>query len=61
MEYLLAGPQVTIQFDYGHIMVWRNNRTMNADGYETALQFIRGMIDQFPEYLVQQQTQAADG
>ena len=56
MEYLLSGPKFAVQFDSGHIIVW-NDRTLKVEEFESAIAFIRGMLDRFPDYLVEQQRQ----
>jgi hypothetical protein len=56
MEYLLSGPKFAVQFDSRHIVVW-NDRTLKVEEFESAIAFIRGMLDRFPDYLVEQQRQ----
>jgi hypothetical protein len=54
MEFLLAEPLFTIQFDTVYIMASRNT-TFSIDDYEEAIEVIDGIIERFPEYLVKQQ------
>jgi hypothetical protein len=54
MEFLLAAPVFTIQFDLCSIMVCRNT-TFSANDYESAVAVIEGMLERLPEYLVKQQ------
>ncbi len=55
MEYLLAGPKLAVQFDYGHVIAWNNGRRMDGAGYEQAISHIREILNRLPEYLVRQQ------
>lgn len=52
MDYLLQAPKFSIQFDVNEIIVWRSRRFRPED-FETAAQLIRDMLDQLPDYLVQ--------
>lgn len=56
MEYLMGAPEFSIQFDTGHVIVWRNRRFKPRD-FDEALDMVRGILDRLPDYLVQQQTQ----
>jgi hypothetical protein len=54
MEFLLAEPVFNVQFDLISIMASRNT-TFSVDDYEAAVGLVEGMIERFPEYLVNQQ------
>jgi hypothetical protein len=54
MEFLLASPRFSIEFDAQHVIAWRNRR-FNARDFETAIGVAEGMLDRLPEYLRQEQ------
>jgi hypothetical protein len=54
MEFLLAAPVFTIQFDLNRIMACRNTM-FSADDYEAAVGLIEGMLERLPEYVIKQQ------
>ena len=54
MEYLLSGPDFTLQFDRGHVIAWRS-RTFQPADFAAAAEFIRGIYDRLPEYLIRRQ------
>ena len=54
MEFLLASPVFTLQFDLTQIMISRSS-TFSANDYESAVGVVEGMIERLPEYLVKQQ------
>ena len=54
MEYLLAMPVFTIQFDLNRIMAHRDKVFSIAD-FERAIDLVEGIIQRFPDYLVKQQ------
>lgn len=54
MEFLLASPIFTIQFDSVYIMATRDT-TFGAEDFEAACGVVEGMIGRFPEYLVKEQ------
>jgi len=57
MEYLLAAPRFSIQFDRRHVMAWRDTLFEPAD-FDAAVGLIRGMMDRLPDYLVKQQMES---
>ncbi len=54
MEFLLAKPLFTIQFDSKRIMAHRD-KTFSIDDFEQAVELLDGIIQRFPEYLTKQQ------
>jgi hypothetical protein len=54
MEFLLASPIFTLQFDLNRIMASRNTTFSVAD-YDAAIGVLEGMFERLPEYLVKQQ------
>lgn len=50
MEYLLAAPAYSLQFDAGNIIAWRSRR-LKGPGFDEAFGLIKGMVDRLPEYL----------
>lgn len=54
MEFLLQSPRFNIQFDHVHIIAWRE-RTLRLPQFEQALTLIEGVLERFPDYLIQQQ------
>jgi hypothetical protein len=50
MEYLLAAPDYSIQFDGGSIIAWKKRR-FRIPEFDEACDLIKGMIDRLPEYL----------
>jgi hypothetical protein len=54
MEYLMAAPDFSIQFDLMHIIVWRSQKFKPAD-FQAAAELIRGILDRLPEYLLKKQ------
>jgi hypothetical protein len=57
MEFLLARPRFTIQFDRAHVIAY-NGSVFGATDFESAVRVSQGILDLFPEYLVQQQKQS---
>ena len=58
MEYLLAAPHFSIQFDAEHLIVWRDKRLSPIE-FSAALDLVHGLLDRMPEYLVRQQQDLA--
>ncbi|MCK4624199.1 MAG: hypothetical protein KAV00_02735 [Phycisphaerae bacterium] len=54
MEHLLAGPDVSIQLDFMHIIAWSADWFSPAD-FDAAIELISGILDRLPEYVVQRQ------
>ena len=50
MEYLLAAPKYSLQFDSGNVIAWKSSR-FKGPGFDEALGLIKGMLDRLPEYL----------
>ena len=55
MEYLMAAPDLAVQFDTQRIIAWSDS-TFKPRQFEAAAEHIRTIIDLTPEYVVQQQT-----
>jgi len=53
MEFLLAAPRFSIQFDARHAIAWRNRRFDPAT-FEEAAGVITGILDRLPDYLAPQ-------
>jgi hypothetical protein len=54
MEFLLAGPHFTIQFEPGCVMVCRGS-TFQAKEFEQAIEVAAGLLDRLPDYVIKQQ------
>jgi hypothetical protein len=54
MEYLLAMPRFSIQFDDRSAIAWRNRR-FGAETFESAIGVVEGILDRLPEYVVRGQ------
>jgi hypothetical protein len=54
MEFLMAAPVFTLQFDLTRIMASRNT-TFSVKDYDSAIEVVEGMLERLPEYLVKQQ------
>lgn len=54
MEFLLASPRFSIEFDEQHVIAWRNRRFKVAD-FQAALRVVEGLLDRLPEYLLREQ------
>ena len=54
MEFLLACPRHTVQFDRGHVIV-SHSATFEVSQFVTAAGMAEGILDRMPEYLVRQQ------
>jgi hypothetical protein len=50
MEYLLAAPRYSLQFDSGNVIAWKSSR-FKGPGFDEAFGLIKGMLDRLPEYL----------
>jgi len=58
MDYLMSGPPCTVRFDSRHVIAHQSKRYSPAE-FEAAAEFVCGMLDHLPDYLVKQQTQAS--
>ena len=58
MEFLLAQPKYSIEFDTRSIICWRNRR-FNSQMRSDAIGVVEGILDRLPEYLVREQTKGA--
>ena len=58
MEYLLSGPDFAVQFDRGHVIAWRSGMFQPAD-FAAAAEFVRGIFERLPEYLIRRQRDQA--
>lgn len=56
MEFLLAAPQFTIEFDRAHVIATRSS-TFDLESFEDAIKVIGGILDRLPDYVVKQQSQ----
>lgn len=54
MEFLLASPRFSIQFDLTRVICYRDHVFKPAD-FETACQIVAGLLDRLPEYVLRQQ------
>ena len=50
MEFLLAMPRFSIQFDTDCVIAWRNRRLSPAV-FEEAVAVVAGILDRLPDYL----------
>ena len=55
MTFLMQGQDYNIEFVPGHVIVWREE-LFATDDFDDAVDFVRGILDLLPEYLVRQQT-----
>ena len=55
MAFLMEGQDYNIEFAPGHVIVWREELFTTED-FDDAVDFVRGILDLLPEYLVNQQT-----
>ena len=53
MEFLLAQPRYTIQFNPLTVAAWRTSLFKVAD-YEAAAETVRGILERLPEYVIKQ-------
>jgi hypothetical protein len=60
MEFLLAAPRFSIQFDERHVIAWRNRR-FRPETFAEALDLIGGMLERLPEYVIRDQTGRTGG
>ena len=58
MEFLLASPVFTIQFDTSSAIAFRDG-CFSAEQFQQAAEVIAGLLERLPNYLVRQQTQGA--
>jgi hypothetical protein len=54
MEFLLAKPRFSIQFDARHVICWRNHR-FDIPSREAAIEVAEGILDRLPEYVLREQ------
>jgi hypothetical protein len=54
MEFLLASPRFSIEFDAGHVICWRNRR-FNLQARAAAMGVAEGILDRLPEYVIREQ------
>ena len=57
MEFLLASPTFTLQFDRRYVIAYRGS-TFKAYEFEQAAEVVRGLLDRLPDYLKRQQLDA---
>lgn len=55
IEFLLAQPKYSIEFDTRSVICWRNRR-FNSPMRTQAIGIVEGILDRLPEYLVREQT-----
>jgi hypothetical protein len=53
MEFLLAQPRFSIEFDRNSVIAWRSSRFSLAE-FEQAAEVVRGILDLLPDYVVKQ-------
>lgn len=51
IEFLLAQPRHSIEFDARHVIAWRSGRKASPANHQTALELVEGLLDQLPEYV----------
>jgi len=54
MDYLLSGPNVSVEFGFSAIVAYGSGK-FKPSKFSEAAQFISGIIERFPDYLVRQQ------
>jgi hypothetical protein len=54
MEFLLAGPRFSIEFDTHHVICWHHRR-FDRETRENAIGVVEGILDRLPDYLVRAQ------
>ncbi len=54
MEFLLAGPRYSIQFDAAHVIVYHSHR-FSISEFTAAVGLAEGILDRLPDYVIQQQ------
>lgn len=54
IEFLLAQPKYSIEFDTRSVICWRNRR-FDAPTRESAIRVVEGILDRLPEYLIREQ------
>jgi len=59
IDFLLQQPKHNLQFDGDHVLIWRNRR-FGTDAFDQALAIACGILDRFPEYLLEQQTRGGE-
>ncbi len=55
MEFLLASPRITLQFEKFHIIAFRENRLFKPHEFGESGDIITGLLDLLPDYVVEQQ------
>ena len=55
MEFLLAAPRFTLQFDRDCAMIFRDS-TFTAEDFGASLDVLTGVLGRLPDYLVKQQS-----
>ena len=58
MEFLMAAPRFSIEFDHAHVIVWRAGR-FSIDEFTAAVGLAEGLLDLLPEYVVRKQEDLA--
>ena len=54
MEFLLASPEFSIQFDLLSVIVYRNT-TFSPKDFDDAANLINGIFERIPDYVIQNQ------
>lgn len=54
MEFLLAAPRFSLEFDVANVIAWRGG-TFRPDDFDAAAGVIAGLLDQLPDYVKRQQ------
>jgi len=54
MEYLLASPRFSIQFDLKNVMIWRSG-LFKAEDFRFAADMVNGIFERIPQYVIDQQ------
>jgi hypothetical protein len=55
MEFLMASPEFSIQFDTLSVIVYRDTTFSTAD-FEAAAEFVNGVFERIPDYVIQNQS-----
>ncbi|OHB53991.1 MAG: hypothetical protein A2Y07_03770 [Planctomycetes bacterium GWF2_50_10] len=54
MEYLLASPRFSIQFDLKNIIIWRSGK-FEPEDFRVATDMVNGILGRIPQYVIDQQ------
>ena len=60
MEFLLAQPRFSIEFDSDRVIVWRN-RKFDPQTFESAIGIAEGVLDRLPDYVIRDRQESRGG